>query len=151
MLGPNATWGDVRKIYEKSLQSPDRWFEDNVLSDPAVMEHSKGRPDIELIYKPGVMLSLGPNPDPEDGLGEGVEFSLLVDGDRVELLTRADFDAGTLEFRNDGDWILIGPEDEVPALDKFPFTRVTGEAVSIFDKYEDDPKYSYFSEVLLDE
>lgn len=151
MLGPNATWGDARKIYEKSLQTPDLWFEDNILSDPEVREATKDKPDAELIAKPGVMLSLGPTPDPEDGLGERVEFSILVDGDRVELLTRADFEDGSLEFRNDGDWVLVGPEDDVPALEKLPFTRVTGEAVAIFDKYEDDPKASHFSEVLLDE
>lgn len=151
MLGPNATWGDVRKIYEKSLKAPDRWFEDNILSDPEVREATKNKPDNELIMEAGVLKKTGPEPDPEDGLGDRVEFSLLIDGDRVALLTRADLEDGTLEFRNDGDWVLIGPDDEVPALDEFPFTRVTGEAVAIFDKQEDDPKASFFSEVLLDE
>ena len=149
MLGPNATWGDVRKIYEKSLQSPDQWFEDNILADPEVMKYSQDKADNELLRQPGVLLGEDA-PNDEDGLGEIVEFGIIVDGAKVRLLVRTDYQAGTMAYRNDGQWVEVGPEDDVPLLDDFPLTRVTGEAVDIFDRNEENLKTEQFKTALLD-
>ena len=153
MMGPNATWADYRAIYQKSLDNPDRKFENNILSDPKIREFSEGRPDDEIVRdaQPDSGEPEG-DPDPESGLGENVSFNLIVDGlDKVHLLTRTDREAGTLEYRSHGEWELITEEDEMPLLDEYPFTQVDGQAVAIWDSLETLPRKSDFESTLLDE
>lgn len=157
MMGPNATWADYRAIYQKSLDNPDRKFENNILADPKIREFSEGRPDNEVVREtqPDFDEPRGePDPadDPESGLGENVIFNLVVDGlDKVHLLTRTNREEGTLEYRSNGDWVLITEEDEMPLLDEYPFTRVDGQSVAIWDSLEAAPRKKDFEPTLLDE
>ena len=157
MMGPNATWADYRAIYQKSLAEPDRKFENNILADPKIREFSEGRPDDEIVREatPDFDEPEGePDPadDPESGLGNNVVFNLIVDGlDKVHLLTRTNREEGTLEYRSNGEWELVTPDDEMPLLDEFPFTQVDGQAVAIWDSLETSPRKSDFEATLLDE
>ena len=89
--------------------------------------------------------------DPEDGMGDSVEFNLLIDGGSVKMLTRSDFDDGSMQYRSGDEWIDITPDDTIPFLDELPNTRVTGDAVDIWDSAGDDPQKSDFTDVLLDD
>ncbi len=157
MMGPNATWADYRAIYQKSLDNPDRKFENNILADPKIREFSEGRPDDEIVREaqPDFEEPEGePDPadDPESGLGNNVVFNLVVDGlDKVHLLTRINREEGTLEYRSHGEWELVTPEDEMPLLDEYPFTQVDGQAVAIWDSLETTPRKIDFAATLLDE
>lgn len=87
----------------------------------------------------------------EDGLGDDVEFGIAVEKGKVLMIVRTDYDVGTMEFRLDGEWIQITPDMQVPILDENPLTRVTGDAVPLWDRLEeDDPKEKDFEEVILD-
>lgn len=90
--------------------------------------------------------------DYEDGLGDDVEFGLAIDPKgNVLMIVRTDFEVGTMEYRIDGEWTKITPDTNVPILDENPLTRVTGDAVTIWDGAEDNqPKESDFEEVILD-
>jgi hypothetical protein len=157
MMGPNATWADYRAIYQRSLDNPDRKYENNILVDPKIREFSEGRPDDEIVRdaQPDLDEPEGePDPadDPESGLGDNVVFNLVVDGlNKVHLLTRTNREEGTLEYRSGGEWILITEEDEMPLLDEYPFTQVDGQAVAIWDSLETVPRKTDFEATLLDE
>lgn len=91
------------------------------------------------------------DPEYEDGLDEGVEFGVAIEKGKVLMIVRTDFDVGTMEFRVDGEWIPITPDIDVPILDENPLTRVTGDAVALWDRLEDDePTEKDFEEVILD-
>jgi hypothetical protein len=158
MIGPNATWADYRAIYQKSLDNPDRKYENNLLADPKIREFSEGRPDDEIVREapaPDFDAPAEPDPseeDPESGLGNNVVFNLVVDGlGKVHLLTRTNREEGTLEYRSNGEWELITEEDEMPILDEYPFTQVDGQAVAIWDSLETTPRQIDFQSTLLDE
>ena len=156
MMGPNATWADYRAIYTRSLEQPGQKFEDNILADPKIREFSEGRPDNEIVREARQDFEEteepAPSDDPESGLGDRVVFNLIVDGlNKVHLLTRTDREAGTLEYRSHGEWVLITEEDEMPLLDEYPFTQVDGQAVAIWDSLETLPRKSDFESTLLDE
>jgi hypothetical protein len=157
MMGPNATWADYRAIYQRSLENPDRKYENNILENPKIREFSEGRPDNEVVRDAQPDLDepegeLDPADDPESGLGDNVVFNLIVDGlDKVHLLTRTNREEGTLEYRTHGEWELITEEDEMPLLDEYPFTQVDGQAVAIWDSLETSPRKSDFQSALLDE
>jgi len=152
MLGPDATWGDVRNIFERSKKNPDRRFEDNILADPEILQKSLGRPDNEIIRKPGEYRGDPPEQvDDEEGLGDTVEFSLLIDGKSVKMLIRSDFEEGSMYYRSSGEWVKITPDDVIPALDDLPFTRVTGDATEIWDDAEEKRTKDMFTDVLLDD
>lgn len=152
MLGPDATWGDVRAIFERSKKNPDRRFEDNILADPEILQKSLGRPDNEIIRKPGEYRGDPPEPvDDEEGLGDIVEFGLLLDGESAKMLVRTDFEEGAMYYRSSGEWVMITPDDEIPFLDNLPLTRVTGDATEIWDDAEENRTKEIFKDVLLDD
>jgi hypothetical protein len=87
----------------------------------------------------------------EDGLGDDVEFGLAIDPKgNVLMLVRSDFESGTMEYRVDSEWVGITPDKNIPILDENPLTRVTGEAVPIWDRVEEEAKEKDFEEVILD-
>lgn len=90
-------------------------------------------------------------PEYEDGLGDDVEFGIAIEKGKVLMIVRTDYDVGTMEFRIDGEWIQITPDTVVPILDELPLTRVSGDAVQLWDRLEEDsPTEKDFEEVLLD-
>lgn len=90
-------------------------------------------------------------PEYEDGLGDDVEFGVAIEKGKVLMIVRTDYDVGTMEFRIDGEWIQITPDTVVPILDELPLTRVSGDAVQLWDRLEEDsPTEKDFEEVLLD-
>lgn len=89
--------------------------------------------------------------DVEDGLGDEVEFGLVLDeDDKARMLIRTDFEEGAMYYRSSNSWVKITPDDEIPLLDEFPLTRVSGEATEIWDAFGERTK-SEFQEVLMDD
>jgi hypothetical protein len=87
----------------------------------------------------------------EDGLGDNIEFGLAISGEgKVLMIVRTNFETGTMEFRVNEYWVPITPDMDVPILDENALTRVTGDAVAIWDRVEEDPKEKDFEEVILD-
>jgi hypothetical protein len=87
----------------------------------------------------------------EDGLGDEVEFGLVLDeDDKALMLVRTDFEEGGMYYRSQKSWVLITPDDDIPLLDQFPLTRVSGDATEIWDLHGDRTK-TEFDEVLLDD
>jgi hypothetical protein len=92
--------------------------------------------------------------DPEDdesGLGDRVEFHIVFDEDgKALLLTRSDFEDGTMEYRSSGEWVQITPEDVLPALENYPLTRVEGGAVANWDEKSGQATEEDFEDQILD-
>lgn len=164
MIGPDMTWGDAREIYKNWLNNPLENIEDNILANPEVRKLAQGRDDNEYVNRPGEFRGgeepeSDPASDPESGLGETVEFYILFDDeDDAHLLIRMDHELGTLEFRGKDEWILVQPGDDMPVLDDYPYTQVTGQAVPIWDSLADDDSgedggytKSTFQSTLLDD
>jgi len=95
--------------------------------------------------------SMEENVDVEDGLGDEVEFGLVLDkDDKALMLIRTDFEEGAMYYRSSNSWVQITPDDEIPLLDDYPLTRVSGEAVEIWDAHGDRTK-NEFADVLMDD
>jgi hypothetical protein len=87
----------------------------------------------------------------QDGLGDDVEFGLAIsDKGEVLMLVRTNYEEGSMEYRVNGEWNYITPDKDIPILDDNPLTRVTGDAVAIWDSVEEDAKEKDFEEVILD-
>lgn len=74
--------------------------------------------------------------EPEGGISDSVDFDLAVNGNLVLMLVKHDFEEGTLEYREGGNWIEVVPDQEIPALDDSTLIPVTGEATPIWDERE---------------
>jgi hypothetical protein len=155
------TWGDARAIYRDWLEHPDVEIEDNILANPETRKLGQGKPDNEFVSRPGEFReveggeddpSYDPSSDPESGIGGPVEFYLLCDEkDEAHALLRIDDEHGTLEYRGKDEWIMVTPKDDMPILDDYPYTQVSGQAVPIWDSLEDDFSKSNFKSALLDD
>ena len=64
---------------------------------------------------------------------DGVDFHVVVHGtDTVKALVRTDMNEGTMEYRANGQWVLVGPEPN-DVLDDAPMYEVTQDATAIWD------------------
>jgi hypothetical protein len=92
--------------------------------------------------------------DPEDdesGLGDRVEFHIVFnEGGKALLLTRSDYEEGTMEYRSSGEWVQITSDDVIPILDENPLTRVEGGAVFLWDEISENASEEDFEDHILD-
>lgn len=89
--------------------------------------------------------------DDEAGLGDRIEFHLAINEDgKALMLTRSDFEEGTMEYRSAGEWVQITPDDVIPILDENPLTRVDGGAVALWDEISDKATEEDFEDQILD-
>lgn len=89
--------------------------------------------------------------DDEDGLGERVEFHIAFnEGGKALMLTRSDYEDGTMEYRSSGEWVKITTDDVIPILDDNPLTRVDGGAVALWDELSGNATEEDFGDQILD-
>lgn len=98
----------------------------------AITESAPGDPEAET----PVVAAAGEPEKPEGGISDSVDFDLSVNGSLVLMLVKHDFEEGTLEYREGGNWVAVVPDQELPALDDSTFVPVTGEATPIWDQLE---------------
>lgn len=81
-----------------------------------------------------------------------VVFHLITNGSLVQMLVKQDYDEGLMSYRENGEWVPITPEDDLPALDDGEMHQVIGDATEIWDAKEgQEVGVSSFSSVLLGE
>lgn len=90
--------------------------------------------------------------DDEEPITEpGKEYSLAVNGDLVQMLVLHDFDSGWLSYRENGQWVQVKPDDDMPVLEDADLIEVGVGAVEIWDEVSGgEVLKSQFSKELLD-
>lgn len=96
----------------------------------------------------------GPGPDDSDlmsKVSETEEFALAVNGAYVLMLLKTDHEEGVQYYREGGEWVAIGPDDELPALDDADLLETIGEATELWDMNEGkELSVQIFEPILLD-
>lgn len=64
----------------------------------------------------------------------GKEYSLAVNGELVQMLVLHDFDSGWLSYRENGQWVQVKPDDDMPVLEDADLIEVGVGAVEIWDE-----------------
>lgn len=91
----------------------------------------------------------GEEQEPETEFGK--EYSLAVNGELVQMLVLHDFESGWLSYRENGEWIQVQPDDEIPVLDDADLVEVGSGAVDVWDQLDGgEALKANFSAELID-
>lgn len=138
MLTIETTWGDLRRIRAESSYLPLVDNPDDILRLPEVTQLAIGKSDDEAYYVSVVAT-------------EGFEFFLVddPDSDIVPMLIRTNYEAGAMELRINGAWVVVRPDDDFEELD-MPYHEVSEGAVMIWDRATTKLRLLDFQAAYLD-